>query len=694
MEENRSLIELNFPFDQLSTIAKHESWRKEIHRPLSYIHKWWARRLGSVFRGLMIGGLEAPEASLFNRYYSDVQYCDKIIFDPFMGSGTTITEAVKLGAKVVGSDINPVAATMVRAALDEYEPEAVINTFKEIERKCSKQIKSYYKAIFADRQVDVLYYFWVKTITCEACKTEIPLYKSSVFSKNAYPSRKPEAQSICPFCNEINEIKYSDKETTCRHCGKTYNPQKGNVERADYVCPVCGNRERIVDYVRRTKAVLPQHMYAKIIIDDAGKKHYSRIDDYDLELYAQAEKDLTQYLSFIPNDPIHAGINTNQILNYQYKQWREMFNSRQLLSFAILTKAIGEIEDISIRRLFAVLMSGTLEFNNMFCTFKGEGTGAVRPLFHNHILKNEPMPLEANVWGVKASSGGFSAFFKTRILRAIEYKENPFEIRIGDNGRADKHYLRNCKIEANTTANLGEWDVRRPLILCKDSSNIGLPSKSVDLVLTDPPFFDNVNYSELADFFFVWLKKLNIGIDKATEVSTRVSGEVQDDDPIMFEKKLCDVFRESNRVLKDTGALIFTYHHSRVDGWVSVYNAIHGSGFRITQVIPIKAEMSVSVSIQAAKTPINYNLVFVCRKTGFNTLNETFSIEEVITDINGVLLKMSERELNFSKGDKTVLLYGHALKYLSSKGIRNVTTDDIEEVIANLLSNNTLSKHI
>ena len=435
-------------------------------------------------------------------------------------------------------------------------------------------------------------------------------------------------------------------------------------------------------------------MYAKMIIDDAGNKYYSKIDDFDLELYAKAEDELSQYLSFIPDDPIHEGINTNQILNYQYKRWSEMFNSRQLLSFAILSKAICEIKDSDIRRLFAVLMSGTLEFNNMFCSFKGEGTGAVRPLFHNHILKNELMPLEANVWGVKSSSGGFSAFFETRVLRAMEYKENPFEIKIGDNDRADRHYLRNCKIKTSTTTNLEEWDVGRPLILCKDSSEIGLPSKSVDLVLTDPPFFDNVNYSELADFFFVWLKKLNIGIDKATEVSTRVSGEVQDDDPIRFEEKLCDVFRESNRVLKNTGSLIFTYHHSRVDGWVSVYNAIHGAGFQISQVIPIKAEMSVSVSIQAAKMPINYNFVFVCRKIGFNSSGKAYPIDEAIKDINDIFQKMNDKGLNFSKGDRTVLLYGHALKYLSFKGLRNVTTGDIEKVIDNLLSNDSLSKQM
>lgn len=92
-------------------------------------------------------------------------------------------------------------------------------------------------------------------------------------------------------------------------------------------------------------------MYAKMIIDDAGNKYYSKIDDFDLELYAKAEDELSQYLSFIPDDPIHEGINTNQILNYQYKRWSEMFNSRQLLSFAILSKAICEIKDSDIRRL-------------------------------------------------------------------------------------------------------------------------------------------------------------------------------------------------------------------------------------------------------------------------------------------------------------------------------------------------------
>lgn len=59
--KSQQLIESGFPFDQLSAIAEQESWRKEVNRPASYIHKWWARRLGSVFRGLIIGGFEKPE---------------------------------------------------------------------------------------------------------------------------------------------------------------------------------------------------------------------------------------------------------------------------------------------------------------------------------------------------------------------------------------------------------------------------------------------------------------------------------------------------------------------------------------------------------------------------------------------------------------------------------------------------------
>lgn len=677
--QDKKIIEGGFPFEELSVIAEQESWRKEVNRPTSYIHKWWARRLGSVFRGLLIGGLEKDGIQLFDQYYSHATYRNKVVFDPFMGSGTTITEAVKLGVTAIGSDINPVAATIVRTALEKYDRDEVIATFNLIEKNCSDKIKKYYQASYDGNEVDVLYYFWVKVITCDDCSTEIPLLKSTIFSKNAYASKKPEAKSICPHCGHINQVLYNDEHTQCSKCREQYNPQAGNVKGIEYICPVCGKQERIIDYMRRRGTVPQEKMYAKMILDSTGNKKYVEIDEYDIYLYDEARRAVLTYGKFIPEDKIHEGINTNQILNYQYQYWREMFNSRQLLAFAILSEEIMKIQKFELRRLFTVLLSGTLEFNNMFCSFKGEGTGAVRPLFYNHILKNELMPLEANPWGSKASSGSFSTLFETRILRMLDYKQKPFELKIKENGKAEKVFLDGCVVQAKVTEKESDWCEGNAIILCKDSAKTNIPTESVDLVVTDPPFFDNVNYSELADFFYVWMKKMNVGVGDNKSDSTRVLGEVQDNQPDRFSSKLCDVFKESNRVLKREGILMFTYHHSRTEGWVSVYNAICGAGFIISQVIPIKAEMAVSVAIMASKEPINYDLVFVCRKK--SEYDQMKLPIDISSEYSNVINRLEKSGLIFSEGDKMILQYGLTLKHLSERGMSIVSKEDIEEKV-------------
>src|SRR5580658_7693146 len=92
------LIECDsFPFEFLSQLAERESWRKEIHRPIYHVHKWWAKRLGSVFRGILLGCALPADAILSDEFYK-VHSFEKIrVFDPFMGSGTTIGEAHKMG---------------------------------------------------------------------------------------------------------------------------------------------------------------------------------------------------------------------------------------------------------------------------------------------------------------------------------------------------------------------------------------------------------------------------------------------------------------------------------------------------------------------------------------------------------------------------------------------------------------------
>src|SRR5438270_13447537 len=92
------LIETDaFPFEFLSRLAEHESWRKEVHRPIYHVHKWWAKRLGSVFRGLLLGCTLPEDADLTAAFYREHKSPGMAVFDPFMGSGTTVGEAHKRG---------------------------------------------------------------------------------------------------------------------------------------------------------------------------------------------------------------------------------------------------------------------------------------------------------------------------------------------------------------------------------------------------------------------------------------------------------------------------------------------------------------------------------------------------------------------------------------------------------------------
>jgi hypothetical protein len=171
-------------------------------------------------------------------------------------------------------------------------------------------------------------------------------------------------------------------------------------------------------------------LYAKLVLTAQGRKIYLEATAEDRALYESAEQELKQRENAFPVVPIEPGYNTNQALGYNYRFWHEMFNARQLLAISILADRVRRIEDRVLRELFTCLLSGALEFNNMFASYKGEGTGAVRHMFAHHILKPERVPLEANLWGTPKSSGSFSTMFESRIRRALDYADNPFELHV------------------------------------------------------------------------------------------------------------------------------------------------------------------------------------------------------------------------------------------------------------------------
>src|SRR2546426_5113960 len=157
----RRLIESDeFPIEFVSQLAEMESWRKEVHRPIYHIHKWWANRLGSVFRAILLGSALPEKEKLTEVFYRKHDFNGLTVFDPFMGSGTTIGEAHKLGFTALGRDINPVACEAVRVALGSLDRDGLMEAFGRLSSGVGERIRQLYQTTDASGQIcDALYYF-------------------------------------------------------------------------------------------------------------------------------------------------------------------------------------------------------------------------------------------------------------------------------------------------------------------------------------------------------------------------------------------------------------------------------------------------------------------------------------------------------------------------------------------------------
>src|SRR5713226_8668753 len=542
-----SALECDFPAAELSHIGEHESWRKEVHRPATSTHKWWAKRLGSVFRGILCSAVTTDSASALEAYGSAARLDGLTVFDPFAGSGTTLIEAVKLGANVIGWDINPVATLVQRQAVQRWNIAELQRAYGSIEKTCRAEIDRVHRTETGET---VLYYFWVASADCPECHESTRLFSTHVYSQNAYPKRVPEAQVVCPTCLDVRPGRYDFETLTCSRGHRI--TRQGAVSRSTMTC-VNGHSSKVLTALAGTP---PRHeMYAKLVLGFNGRKRYEPIADFDRVLYAECSELVSQARSglVLPHGLLADGENTRQAIRWGYTTWPQFFNDRQLYSLGLLGRAVrdlsaGEPE----REALIALFSGTLEFNNMFCSFKGEGTGAVRHMFSHHILKPERTPLEAHPWGTPASSGAFSTLFKSRLLRAQESKRMPSDL-VQRPGAVERVHGLSRPREAELLQRWphGGLSPGQAYLRTGDAARTDLPDESVDLVVTDPPYMDNVHYSELADFFHAWLREVvPFANYPSGGVTTRSAYEVQSASPAEFEAAIMRVWQECARVLK------------------------------------------------------------------------------------------------------------------------------------------------
>lgn len=663
---NPCLLERPLRSTTLNRLAVAESWRKEVHSPPSHIQKWWAQRLGVVNRQLLLAATASSQAELnrIDRGHADLT--GLVVYDPFAGSGGSLLEAAKLGAQVIGRDVNPVATLAARQALQLWDEAVLAHGRDLIAESCRDELEALY---LDDEGRRVQGFFWVATATCCECNEHVDLFHRHVFAKHAYPERNPVAHGLCRSCGEVVQVDLSEDDAIgCTSCG-AQTPLQGTVRSgsgtraAEFVC-ASGHVTQVAPSARATP--IGYRMYAKVL-DADGKRRYLRTTAADDAAYARASARLRQHGSSIvqPTGSLKRGKNTDQVLRIGFNEWRDFYNDRQLLALGLIATAVRDL-DIGApeREALAAAFSKVVEFNNMLASYKGEGTGAVRSAFHNHTLQFERMPFEANPWS--SASGGFHASCR-RVWKALSYKAAPSDLRIVG-GRTERVVGSSRPLELQIVDS-PEFGAGLASVTCGDSGDTEIPDAAVDIVLTDPPHFDKVHYSELADFFHAWLRQIVPFAGYSRSHTTRSNLDVQDECPLSFEVGMTRVWKDVARTLKPDGIVAFSFHHRDAQGWTACMNSLRAADLCVTYLQLAKAEMTTSLSKKNQRLPHSMDVLVICRKEGA-AIPLASSVENAISHARGRIRALRRSGADPLPGDARSIMLASVLSLITNPDIR------------------------
>jgi len=307
-------------------------------------------------------------------------------------------------------------------------------------------------------------------------------------------------------------------------------------------------------------------------------------------------------------------------LIHGFRRYRELFNARQLLHLTLLGKAILEVADEKDKRLLGLAFSEHLTTNCMYAGY-AFGYRRVSPLFSIHSYRHIVRPVELNPWLEGVGRGTFPNVLH-KIKRAIQFAKSPSDLTPKGRRRPASRQI------GPTDGTVGNHPREvlcgklQAAIRTQDSVDLSaLPDDAVDLVLTDPPYFDNLSYSELSDFYLSWHQTLGLAErpyarpNRAAPIRTNLAVTATTDEATTeYRRKLALIFRECWRVLHPQGVCVLTYHHKSVKAWHALGDALARSGFRVSSVLPLRGEGQGG--LHSYDRTIKWDAVFVCRKLG------------------------------------------------------------------------------
>ncbi|NHM26797.1 DUF1156 domain-containing protein [Desulfofundulus sp. TPOSR] len=655
----------NVPF--ITSLAMREKQIQQNYRPIIAVHKWFARRPGSLFRALLLS--EFVGGDLETNYFRSHNLHGLKVADPFMGGGTPLLEANRLGCDILGYDINPMAYWIVRQEIQQLDLNEYQEAANALGQWLEKKIGFLYRTecIYCHNpEAYVKYFIWVKTQRCIECHREFDLFPGYLIAENR---RHPKNVIICWNCGALNEVSDRRRPGNCQACGLALL-LAGPANRNKCKCPHCGK----INVYPNPQYRPPKHRLVVIEYHCPRcqsvhrGRFFKKPDDVDLARYRQAQS-MWQDVEpiFVPDDLIPPGDETARLHRWGYYRYREMFNERQLLGLELICRAINQYKNTRVREALATNLSDLLRYQNMLCRYD---TYALKSLdiFSVHGFPVGLVQCESNILGIKSDrrtnigSGGWMNIVD-KFLKAKQYCQHPFEVTF-HNGRKKKIYTSGEWIGEFREYN-GQLELKNVDIRCESSTAAELPPGILDAVITDPPYFANVQYAELMDFCYAWLRRL-VGKDNPVFAgpSTRNENELTGNATLergldYFTQGLSQVFRRFSAALKPGSPFVFTFHHNSLEAYYPVVVALLDAGLVCTASIPCPAEMSASIHINGTGSSI-VDTVFVNRSTG------TISRRILTRDVAGIarlvlddLGRLEAGGLKPTLGDARCVLYGH-----------------------------------
>ena len=521
-----------------------------------------------------------------------------LVVDPFAGGGSIPLEALRVGADAFASDLNPIPVLLNKVVL-EYIPKYGQRLADEvrkwgawIKQEAEKELAEFYPKD-PDGSTPIAY-LWARTIQCEGpgCGAEVPLIRSLWLAKKA---NRSVALQIVPNPN----AKRVDFKIIAKQQDGWVNqdaPQEripdpsfdGTVKRGSATCPCCG----FTTAIARVRAQLNQknggandaRLLGVVITKPTAQGRFYRLPRaVDAEAIRSANEELSKRdiqqvsaLPLIPNEPtpVGGGSGAGRAFNqraYGMDTFGKLFSSRQLLALTTLVRLVRdaaekvkeESRDSSyanaLQALLALLPGKQADLGNSLCRWEPIAQ-CPRQLFGRQAI--------SIVW---------------------DFSEG---VPIGGSSGAWEVIVRNS---AHTLEGSGsDWAIG--MVEQADATRHPLLDDMANVLFTDPPYYDAVPYSDLADFFFVWLKRSLPGFGDGALITPKIEECIVDEtkgkDAAYFIHTMENAMREARRVVAPNGIGLVVFAHKSTDGWESQINAMLSSGWVVTASWPVDTECS------------------------------------------------------------------------------------------------------